>query len=75
MREVVIASACRTPIGKFQGSLSPFRAPELGGPHGPTRSFIGSTDCANSPETLASGDPKSLLTTVLPKLYRRTVDG
>ena len=30
MREVVIASACRTPIGKFQGSLSPFRAPELG---------------------------------------------
>jgi acetyl-CoA C-acetyltransferase len=28
--EVVIASACRTPIGKFQGSLTPFRAPELG---------------------------------------------
>jgi len=30
MTDVVIASACRTPIGKFQGSLSPFRAPELG---------------------------------------------
>ncbi len=30
MKEVVIASACRTPIGKFQGSLTPFRAPELG---------------------------------------------
>ncbi|MFT7676821.1 MAG: acetyl-CoA C-acetyltransferase [Planctomycetota bacterium] len=30
MKDVVIASACRTPIGKFQGSLSPFRAPELG---------------------------------------------
>ena len=30
MTEVVIASACRTPIGKFQGALSPFRAPELG---------------------------------------------
>jgi len=30
VREVVIASACRTPIGKFQGSLSPLRAPELG---------------------------------------------
>ncbi len=30
MKEVVIASACRTPIGKFQGGLSPFRAPELG---------------------------------------------
>lgn len=31
MREVVIASACRTPIAKFQGSLAGFRAPELGG--------------------------------------------
>ena len=30
MTEVVIASACRTPIGKFRGSLTPFRAPELG---------------------------------------------
>ena len=30
MKEVVIAGACRTPIGKFQGSLSPLRAPELG---------------------------------------------
>ena len=30
MKEVVIASACRTPIGKFQGGLSGFRAPELG---------------------------------------------
>ena len=30
MKEVVIASACRTPIGKFQGALSPFAAPELG---------------------------------------------
>src|ERR1700751_3174312 len=27
---VVIISACRTPVGKFQGSLSDFRAPELG---------------------------------------------
>ena len=31
MKEVVIASACRTPIGKFQGGLSGFRAPDLGG--------------------------------------------
>ena len=31
MRDVVIASACRTPIAKFQGSLAGFRAPELGG--------------------------------------------
>ncbi len=30
MKEVVIASACRTPVGKFQGGLSSFRAPELG---------------------------------------------
>jgi len=31
LRDVVIVSACRTPIAKFQGSLSGFRAPELGG--------------------------------------------
>ena len=30
MREVVIASAVRTPIGKFLGGLSPFTAPQLG---------------------------------------------
>ena len=30
MNDVVIASACRTPIAKFQGSLAGFRAPELG---------------------------------------------
>lgn len=30
MKDVVIASACRTPIGKFQGGLSSFRATELG---------------------------------------------
>ncbi|MCY2960122.1 MAG: acetyl-CoA C-acetyltransferase [Planctomycetota bacterium] len=30
MRDVVIAAACRTPIGKFQGSLSGFTAPQLG---------------------------------------------
>jgi acetyl-CoA C-acetyltransferase len=30
MREVVIISACRTPIGKFQGSLAPFSAVDLG---------------------------------------------
>jgi len=30
MREPVILAACRTPIGKFQGSLSPFSALELG---------------------------------------------
>lgn len=30
MREAVIVSACRTPIGKFQGGLAPFRAPQLG---------------------------------------------
>jgi acetyl-CoA C-acetyltransferase len=30
MPEAVIVSACRTPIGKFLGSLSSFRAPELG---------------------------------------------
>jgi acetyl-CoA C-acetyltransferase len=28
--EVVLAGACRTPIGKFQGSLAGFRAPDLG---------------------------------------------
>jgi len=28
--EPVIVSACRTPIGKFQGALAGFRAPELG---------------------------------------------
>ena len=28
--EVVIASACRTPIGRFQGSLAPLRATDLG---------------------------------------------
>jgi len=31
VRDVVIVSACRTPIGKFQGGLSGFRAPELDG--------------------------------------------
>jgi acetyl-CoA C-acetyltransferase len=30
LKEVVLASACRTPIGKFQGGLSGFRAPDLG---------------------------------------------
>ena len=30
MKDVVIASACRTPIARFQGSLAGFRAPELG---------------------------------------------
>ncbi len=30
MREAVIVSAARTPIGKFQGSLQPFTAPQLG---------------------------------------------
>ena len=30
MKDVVIVSACRTPIAKFQGSLAGFRAPELG---------------------------------------------
>lgn len=30
MREAVIVSAVRTPIGKFQGSLQPFAAPRLG---------------------------------------------
>ncbi len=30
MRDVVIASACRTPIGKFQGALTSFSAPQLG---------------------------------------------
>ncbi|MDP6963608.1 MAG: acetyl-CoA C-acetyltransferase [Planctomycetota bacterium] len=30
MTDVFIVSACRTPIGRFQGSLSNFRAPELG---------------------------------------------
>jgi acetyl-CoA C-acetyltransferase len=30
MREVVIASACRTPIGSFNGSLSSLPAPKLG---------------------------------------------
>ena len=30
MKEVVIVSACRTPIAKFQGSLASFTAPKLG---------------------------------------------
>ncbi|HWQ32055.1 MAG TPA: acetyl-CoA C-acetyltransferase [Blastocatellia bacterium] len=30
MKQPVIISAARTPIGKFQGSLKPFTAPELG---------------------------------------------
>ncbi|MEE8468847.1 MAG: acetyl-CoA C-acetyltransferase [Planctomycetota bacterium] len=30
MKDVVIASAARTPIGKFQGSLAGLRAPDLG---------------------------------------------
>jgi acetyl-CoA C-acetyltransferase len=30
VRDVVIASACRTPIAKFQGSLAGFTAPQLG---------------------------------------------
>jgi acetyl-CoA C-acetyltransferase len=30
VKEVVIASACRTPIGKFQGGLASFSAPQLG---------------------------------------------
>jgi len=30
VKEVVIVSACRTPIAKFQGSLAGFRAPDLG---------------------------------------------
>jgi len=30
VKDVVIVSACRTPIGKFQGGLAGFRAPELG---------------------------------------------
>lgn len=30
MKDVVIASACRTPIGKFQGALTPFSAVDLG---------------------------------------------
>src|SRR5688572_2647724 len=29
-REVVIVSACRTPIGKFMGGLSSLSAPQLG---------------------------------------------
>ncbi len=30
MEDVVIISGVRTPIGKFQGSLEPFSAPQLG---------------------------------------------
>lgn len=30
MREAVIVSAVRTPVGRFQGSLQPFSAPQLG---------------------------------------------
>ena len=30
LEDVVIISACRTPIGKFQGSLSDFSATQLG---------------------------------------------
>ncbi len=30
LKDVVIASACRTPIGRFQGTLAGFKAPSLG---------------------------------------------
>ncbi len=30
MAEAVIVSACRTPIGRFQGKLAPLKAPDLG---------------------------------------------
>ena len=30
MKDVFLVSACRTPVGRFQGSLSGFKAPELG---------------------------------------------
>jgi acetyl-CoA C-acetyltransferase len=30
VKEVVIVSACRTPIGRFQGTLSPLAAPKIG---------------------------------------------
>jgi acetyl-CoA C-acetyltransferase len=30
MRDAVIVSACRTPIGRFQGGLASFKAPQLG---------------------------------------------
>ena len=30
MKEVVIASACRTPVARFQGGLASFRAPQIG---------------------------------------------
>ena len=30
MVDAVIVSACRTPVGRFQGKLAPFRSPELG---------------------------------------------
>jgi len=30
MTDVVIVSACRTPVAKFQGSLAGFKATELG---------------------------------------------
>ena len=30
MKEAVIVSAVRTPVGKFQGSLQSFSAPQLG---------------------------------------------
>ena len=30
MKDAFILAGARTPVGKFQGSLSPFQAPELG---------------------------------------------
>jgi acetyl-CoA C-acetyltransferase len=30
MERVVVVSACRTPVGRFLGKLSPLRAPQLG---------------------------------------------
>ncbi len=33
--EVVIISGCRTPVGKFQGSLSELSATQLGALNGP----------------------------------------
>ena len=41
MRDIVILSAVRTPIGSFQGSLSSLRSPELG-----ARALVGAIDRA-----------------------------
>ena len=61
MREVVIVSAVRTPLGKFQGSLQSFAAPRLGALA--VREALrraGLTEALGAGKNSAEGDPRGL---------------